>query len=185
MQPSTVPTRIVCVGNELACDDGIGIRVGRVLERLPLPASAEVVLAAEVGLDLIEVVLAAHRLILVDATHTGQPPGTVQVMTEGAVSALAQLPCSSHAVGLPELLVLAARLEPHREPAQVALVGVEAAVLDRFGTELSPAVQTALPTAVAQVLELLGAAAELIALGREHAARFAAWEPAALEALGG
>ena len=34
-------TSIVCLGNELAGDDGIGYRVGRVLKALPLPAGLE------------------------------------------------------------------------------------------------------------------------------------------------
>ena len=56
-------TRIVCVGNELVSDDGLGIRVGRALQRLPLPAGVEVVFAADIGLDLIDTVMSAVRRV--------------------------------------------------------------------------------------------------------------------------
>jgi Ni,Fe-hydrogenase maturation factor len=32
-------TRILCLGNELVRDDGVGIRIGRILMTLPLPVT--------------------------------------------------------------------------------------------------------------------------------------------------
>ncbi len=176
-------TRIVCVGNELVCDDGVGIRVGRILRDLALPEGVEVVLASDVGLDLIDTILSATRLVLVDATRTGHPPGTLRVLSQESVRDFAQTPCCCHAVGLPELLRLAARLDAR--PRSVVLVGVEAAILDRFGTELSAAVRVALPDAVAEVLRQVGASPELIDFARTQAQLSAQWEPAAIEAYGG
>jgi hydrogenase maturation protease len=178
-------TQIVCVGNELVSDDGLGIRVGRALQRLPLPAGVEVVFAADIGLDLIDTVMSAARLVLVDATRTDQPPGTVTVLSLDAVSQLAQTPCCCHAVGLPELLRLARHLAPGNVPGEIVLVGVEAEVLDRFGTILSPAVMKALPDAVAEVLTRVGADPDLVARGRECAVALADWSPTPLEAYGG
>ena len=178
-------TRVVCVGNEFACDDGLGIRIGRVLQELSLPPGVAVHMAADVGLDLIDAVTSTRRMILVDATRSGRPAGTIQTMTEQDVAQLATHPCCCHALGLPELLRLAARLDATPRIRQTVLVGVEAETLERFGTTLSPAVQAALPEAVAMVLELVGAEPELINTGRARALEIARWEPAGLEAFGG
>ena len=178
-------TRIVCLGNELVCDDGVGIRIGRALQELELPEHVAVVMAADVGLDLIDAVASSDRLVVVDATRTGRPPGTIHVMSEGAVSGLAQTPCCCHAVGLPELLRLAAHLNPERHAPEVVLIGVEAEVLDQFGTALSPVVRQALPEAAARVLAAVGAREETVARGKLKAAALADWEPTALEAYGG
>jgi hypothetical protein len=42
-------TRILCIGNELVHDDGVGIRIGRILMDLPLPADVRVELAPSLG----------------------------------------------------------------------------------------------------------------------------------------
>jgi hydrogenase maturation protease len=178
-------TRIVCVGNELVSDDGLGIRIGRVLQGLALPAGVEVVFAADIGLDLIDTVMSTARLVLVDATRTDHPPGTVTILSLDAVSQLAQAPCCCHAVGLPELLRLACHLAPESVPGEVVLVGIEAEVLDQFGTVLSPAVAKALPDAVEEVLTRVGADADLVARGRARAVALADWNPTPLEAYGG
>ena len=178
-------TRIVCVGNELARDDGLGIRVGRVLEELELPSDIEVVLASEVGLDLIDVVLGAEKIVLVDATRTGRAPGTLHVMTQETVSELAQTPCSSHAIGLPELLKLAERLDAHPVPRTTVLVGVEAEILDEFGMALSEPVRRALPDAAAEALRLAGADSTAIEAARARARELAEWEPPLVESYGG
>ena len=48
-------TRILCLGNELVRDDGVGIRIGRILMALPLPADVRVELAPQLGFDLLDV----------------------------------------------------------------------------------------------------------------------------------
>lgn len=151
--------RIICLGNELAGDDGVGIRVGRELTQRPLPADVEVALVPAVSLDLLDLVHGAEALILVDATSTGGLPGSVRRRSLAEVEALASAPYCCHALGLPDLLRLAARLAPGAGMPDVTLVGIEAAVIDRFGTELSPPVEAAVTTAVSLVLGLLGESA--------------------------
>lgn len=151
------PCRILCLGNELACDDGVAIRVGRVLARLPLPSGVELVVASAVGLDLLEAVSGTARLVVVDATVTGGRPGALTTLTGEQLQGLDSTPYCCHAIGLPELLLLAARLEPDRRAPEISFVGVEAVVLDRFGTALTPAVAATVPDAVEAVLTAIGA----------------------------
>jgi hydrogenase maturation protease len=178
-------TRIICVGNELVCDDGVGMRVGRVLQKLSLGDGVSVEFHPQVSLDLIDAVLESERIVLVDATQTGQEPGTCSLMTGEQVGALAGSMFCCHGVGLPDLLLLASKLEPTAVVPEVRLVGVEAAVLDQFGTSLSPAVQKALPDAVEHTLRLVGASEQLVVEGRRLAVELAPWCPEPIEAYGG
>ena len=80
-----------------------------------------------------------------------------------------------HTLGIAAVLAVAARVAPGALPRRVHAVGVEAEVLDRFGTRLSPPVRDALPEAVATVLGLLGLAAR-VADGEAEARRQQDWE---------
>ncbi len=150
--------RIICLGNEFAGDDGVGIRVGRELARRPLPADVEVELVPAVSLDLLDLVLGAESLIFVDATSTGERPGRVRRLSLAEFASLATAPYCCHSLGLPDLMRLAARLAPEAGTPPVTLVGIEAAVIDRFGIALSPPVEAAVTLAVSTVLEILGEA---------------------------
>lgn len=178
-------TRILCVGNELVCDDGVGVRVGRVLLELPLPPEVAVWLAPPVGLDLLDLVRFRGRLVLVDATRTGKQPGTVSLFAASEMEEWAQAPACCHLLGIPELLRLAHELEPMTTPDSVVLVGIEAEDLEHFGIELTAPVRAAIPAAVKEVLAILGADAELLRRGSEAAARAQTWVPSVLEAHGG
>ena len=149
-------TCIACVGNELAKDDGAGIRVGQILNARELPAGVVVEFHAQVDLDLIDELLGAPRLILCDATRTGVAPGTVTVRSWQELAGLSRQPYSCHGIGLPDLMKIAAELAPGRTHFDVHLVGIEAETIDEFGNRLSDAVEAALPLAVTRVLELLG-----------------------------
>jgi hydrogenase maturation protease len=176
-------TRILCLGNELASDDGVGMRLGRILTALPLPDGVSVRFHPQVDLDLIDDLRGAARLILCDATRTGAAPGTVTMRSWQEVAAYSRQPYCCHGIGLSDLVKLAAALEPDPSQFDIQLVGVEAETLDVFGTRLSDAVQAALPLAVARVLELVSADARVITLGQAAAREIA--EPGRLEAFGG
>ena len=78
-------TRILCLGNELVRDDGVGIRIGRILMSLPLPADVRVELAPQLGFDLLDAVAGAERVILVDAMSTGRAVGTCVTLEGRAI----------------------------------------------------------------------------------------------------
>jgi hydrogenase maturation protease len=167
-------TRILCVGNELVRDDGVGIRVGEILRRLPLPADVSVELAPHLGFDLLDVVASADRIVLVDAMATGRPAGTCVTMEGQAIERYSGGSSISHALGIAELMELARKLAPERPAASLSFVGVEGVAFSDYGTELSPEVAAAIPEAVDAVLRAIGASDELRAQGRaaaENAAR--------------
>jgi hydrogenase maturation protease len=169
---------VVCAGNELGRDDGVGIRVGRILKRLELPEGIDVRFFQELGWELLDVMRSAPRVIVVDATWSGRAAGTCTVGKLEALAAAERSPLGCHGFGLPLLAEMARQLAPKAPEPRVTLVGIEAERLDGFSTELSPRVRDALPEAVGLVLTELGAADALVAAGRELAQKTADSEPA-------
>jgi hydrogenase maturation protease len=162
-------TRIICVGNELVCDDGVGIRIGRVLAGLALPDGVGVELVPQLGFDLLDVVASADRIVLVDAMSTGRPVGTCVTLEGQAIERYSAGASASHTIGIAELMKLAHELAPGRPPATLHFVGVEGVAFTEYGTQLSPEVAAAIPAAVDAVLRLVGASEELCARGRDAA----------------
>jgi hydrogenase maturation protease len=161
---------IACVGNELARDDGVGMRMGRILRELPLPSSVSVRFYPQVSLDLLDDLVGAERFILCDAMRTGACPGTISVLSWEQVASLSRSPYCCHGVGLSDLIAIAAELTVEGRSLSVNLVGVEAESFTEYGTELSRAVEAALPIAVCKVLELVGASPAMVSRA-EHLAR--------------
>lgn len=163
------PTIVVCLGNELAGDDGIGFRVGRVIKALgPLPG-VELIFRAEVGLDLLDLMPGAGRLVLVDAACSGQPAGNVRSIGLSELERLDGQPAGCHGLGLGQLLRAGQALGRSGQALRVAVVAIEIERVEHFSTALSPPVRAALPEAVARVLAAVGAGPDLIARGRKLA----------------
>jgi hydrogenase maturation protease len=156
-------TRILCIGNELVRDDGVGIRIGRILAALPLPDGVSVELAPQLGFDLLDAVSSADRIVLVDAMSTGRPVGTCVTMDGQAIERYSAGASASHTIGIAELMKLAQQLAPQRPPATLHFVGVEGIAFGEYGTELSPEVAAAIPGAVEAVLRIAGASKALLA----------------------
>jgi hydrogenase maturation protease len=176
---------VVCAGNELARDDGVGIRVGRILRRLELPDGVEVRFFQELGWELLDLMMASPRVVVVDATWSGRAAGTCSVSRLEAHEAADRTALGCHGFGLPLLAEMARELCPQARESRVTLVGVEAGRLDGFSTALSPSVRDALPEAVGLVLAELRAPAALLAAGVQLAHQAADWEPAIEEAQAG
>jgi hydrogenase maturation protease len=147
---------VVCLGNELVGDDGIGIRVGRVLKKLPLPPSVDVLIRPNLGLDLIEMLEEYDEVVIVDAMTSGRPPGACIRLDPREAESMASCPSCSHSLGIAEILQLVRRMFPQRAERAVRIVGVEAASIDQFGVGLSDPVKLALPSAVHMVLDAIG-----------------------------
>lgn len=169
---------LLCVGNELAHDDGVGVRVGRVLLKLALPEGVSVHFFQDLGLGALELFAESERVILVDALSMGGKPGSCRELTLAQLTAHVGHPCACHSIGLAELVFLATQMSPRAQAAQVTLVGIEAQELSGFGFELSPCVQRALPEAVLRILALLEADATLLSEGRRLAELEATHPPA-------
>jgi len=146
------PLRLLALGNEILGDDAFGILVARQVRQL-LPDAIEVVSSSAAGFHLLDDVIGARRLMVVDTVQTGQaPPGTVYVVREQDVHVVAG--GSPHYTGLFEMLAVARELRLEA-PREVVIVAVEAADCLTVGGGMHPDVAAAIPG----VVELIRTAA--------------------------
>ena len=142
------------IGNIFLGDDGFGVEVVRRLSEQDLP---DWVTLADYGIRGMHLAYdlagADYELtIMVDATTRGDPPGTVYVIELDQPDAPPASVLDAHGMQPDVVLGLVDLLGA--EHGRVLLVGCEPAVLEhRMG--LSPAVERAVDTAAAAVLDLL------------------------------
>lgn len=160
---------LICLGNELVCDDGVGFRVGRIIRRLPDPPEVRITFRQGVALELPELLQPGEPTLVVDAMLTGAPPGTVHLLDLDQVSDLAASHVAGHAAGLAEALAVTRCIAPERLPNKFSVLGVEVLVLDRYGVTLSAPVRRALPELVGRALRWFCAAPDRVALAEELA----------------
>jgi hydrogenase maturation protease len=172
------PTRALCLGNELVSDDALGIVAARGLCRrlavagtpvhpgpsldsamtvrafeLPRVGPVEVVETALTGMYLLDAVVGAARLIVVDSVVTGATdPGTVLELEESDLAG--PRGGSPHYIGLLETLDLARALGLE-VPADVVFVAVEAGDYMTVGGEMTAPVRAAVPVVVERVMALI------------------------------
>jgi hydrogenase maturation protease len=136
------------VGNLFLGDDGFGVEVARRLAKETLPAGVAV---ADYGVRALHLAYALldgpERLIVVDAVSRGERPGTLYLIEPKLEAAEAEIP-DAHGMSL-SLVAGVVRSLGGALP-RVRLVGCEPAFVgERMG--LSPAVEDALPRALAMV----------------------------------
>jgi len=144
-------TVVIGLGNEIACDDAVGIlaarRLRRCLKWLPL---VEVVELPWAGLRLLEAVRGVRSAILIDSLRSGKwAPGTVLRLSERDFAGSVRLN-SFHDLSYPSALAFGRALG-WTMPAEIDIYAVEGEVFDQFGIGLTPAVARGLEEVVEQV----------------------------------
>jgi hydrogenase maturation protease len=146
--PSSV--LLLGVGNILLQDEGLGVHaLRRLAERYHLPPGVEAVDGGVHGLDLLPMLEDAQSLLIIDAIHTGQAPGTIVRLEGEAIPSALALKMSMHQLGLQELLGLASLRGTL--PARVVLWGMQPGAID-WGLELTPPVAAGLDELVDAVV---------------------------------
>ena len=142
--------RVIGVGNRFRSDDGVGPLVA---DRLA-EAGVEAMEHSGEGAGLMAAWSGVDRVVLVDATRSGAPPGTL-VRLDAVAAALPRdlLRCSSHLFGVAEAVETARVLG--RLPPVLIVYGIEGARFD-FGDSLTPAVVAAAGEAVRRIAAELG-----------------------------
>lgn len=146
---------VVCIGNELVADDGVGWVVHQELEKRVLPEGVRLVFLGLGGIDLLEVLDGEDLLLVVDGVQLGKAPGTVHRLGWEQLPHAPSRPVSGHGIGVREALAIGTRLYPQRIPQQTVLFGVEGRCFDRLGDGLSPEVAQAVPEVVRLIFQLL------------------------------
>lgn len=162
---------VIGIGNVLTGDDAVGPYVVRLLEaRYALPPDVQVIDAGTPGLDLTAYMAeVSEGIVLVDAVKARGAPGELRRFSrEELKSRSPVLAMSPHEPGVREALLNAEFMGVC--PPVFRLVGVIPESVE-LGCKLSPAVQAAVPVALAAVVE------ELSALRVEVAERTPPLEP--------
>jgi hydrogenase maturation protease len=145
-------TLVLCLGNDILRDDGVGWAVATALE--PVVSDGVVVKRSALsGFYLLDELTGWDSAVIVDAVQTGlHPPGTVLSFPFEALGTEAGP--SPHAVGLPTVVRLG-RQSGVPLPAWIHIVAVEVDDVESFVEGLTPAVEAAVPEAVDVVRSVL------------------------------
>ncbi len=146
---------VICIGNELVADDGVGHAVYAGLQESRLPDNVALKFLGLGGMDLLEEIDGEDCLVVVDSVQFGQRPGTVHLLDWEHLPRMELRPVSGHGIGICEAIAVGRRLYPERVPKAIFLVGIEGKCFDQLGVGLSREVAEAVPAAVERVCSLL------------------------------
>jgi hydrogenase maturation protease len=140
---------VIGIGNPLRGDDGVGVVVAERI-RARGAGNVDVTVLDGDGASLVERWAGAAAVIVVDATRSAAPPGSIERFD----AVRSPLPCvgrsaTSHGFGLAEAVELARALD--RLPPALIVYGIAGRSFE-MGEGLSPAVAAAVPEVVARVL---------------------------------
>jgi hydrogenase maturation protease len=152
--PALPPAEVLVlgVGNLLVGDEGVGVHACRALEAETWPAHVHLVDGGTGGFHLLGLLRSHARVILIDATRDGSPPGTV-AQFRARLAADFPPALGAHDIGLRDLITAAALLGPLPE---IDVITVSVAELKPMTLELSPPVGAALPEVARRVRALVG-----------------------------
>ncbi|OFV67550.1 MAG: hydrogenase maturation protease [Candidatus Syntrophoarchaeum caldarius] len=146
---------ILCCGNPLALDDGIGIYVLEELRKEELPDYVELVDAGTGGLSILNLIEDAEKIIIVDAVRTGGDIGTIHIIKGNDLPEPESVNFSLHDLGLVDVLRIGETIMPESMPDDITIVGIEVEKSDEFGIGLTPEVEKTIPEVVRRILDEL------------------------------
>lgn len=151
---STERITVMGIGNPLMMDEGVGVRVMEVMMgTLAFPDNVTLIDAGTMGMGILNLFQACDYLLVIDAVDgTGEPPGTVVRLSPEDL-APNQVKHSMHDMRFVDVLE-AAMLMGCRPEADC--IGIQIADMGHVEIGLAPAVEAAVPAAVAAALDILG-----------------------------
>jgi len=146
---------VLGLGNVLWADEGFGVRCIETLERnFGFPHYVRLVDGGTRGLALLDEMEGVRRMLLFDAVDFGLEPGSLRHIGGDEIPRfIATGKLSMHQTGFQDVLAYAQI--GGQLPPEIQLIGVQPAVLDDYGGELSAKVQNQLPVAIALALAIL------------------------------
>lgn len=141
---------VLGIGNYLMGDEGVGVHATHTLAKIDLPEYIDIVDGATGSFELIPVLSAYDKVIMIDATMDDKELGTVNVLFP-RFSADFPIALSSHDIGLKDLFDA---LEFTNEMPRLILITVTIEDILAMKIELSKAVEESLPKVAQKVIEL-------------------------------
>ena len=143
---------LIGLGHEMHGDDEIGLEIVR---RWSEESSGNLSgleihtrILEDPGINLLGLIAGLDAAILVAATRSGAPPGTVQIIKDEELTSFAGASRKTGGWGAAETLSLGRQLAPEDLPEKLILIGIEGSAFG-LGEGLSPAVRAAIPEALA------------------------------------
>jgi hydrogenase maturation protease len=143
---------ILCTGNLLLSDEGVGVHVAQRLTDMNLPRGVSVVEGGTDGFRLLNIITEADRLIVVDAIKGGADPGSIYRFDINEVkNCPSGFKTSVHQIGILEVINMSGLIgkTPH-----TTVIGVEPKSLE-MGMELSLEIKEKIPRIIELILEEL------------------------------
>ncbi len=148
--------QVLGCGNLLIGDDGFGVHVLKELEKRGLPNNVELIDAGTGGLDILNLIEGADKVILIDAVKSGGEIGSVYRFTEKDLPPANMSLLSLHDLGLADVLKMGRIIQPKRMPKEIIIIGCEIRRSDEIRLKLSPEVAKAVPVVVDMILKEVG-----------------------------
>jgi len=142
---------VLGVGNILMGDEGVGVEVVQRLSERPLPAGFTCLDGGTGSLQLLDPLLEAERIVLIDATADGEPVGTLKRLRP-RFSRDYPRRITAHDIGLKDLIDVFYLLG--KEP-DVTLYTISIEFPQEVGVGLSEPLRAALPGIVREIHEAL------------------------------
>jgi hydrogenase maturation protease len=137
------------VGNLLLSDEGVGVHVANRLMGIDLPEGVEVVEGGTDGFGLMNLVVEADHLIVVDAVKGGGEPGSIYRFELGDCPPFPdRFKTSAHEISILEVVHLSGLVG---STPRTTVIGLEPKSLD-VSMELSPEIEARIP----EVIEAIG-----------------------------
>ncbi len=147
-------TIVLGSGNELMCDEGVGVHAVRALQERIDPAGASIeLIEGGTSPDIAHLIQGADRLVIIDAVKGGCEPGTIYRLPPDAIMSGSDIATSVHQIGIVDNLNMMKLLGDM--PGQTIIIGIEPARVE-IGLDLSETLQQKMPKLIETVLEEIG-----------------------------
>ncbi len=130
-------------GNILASDEGAGIHAVRKLNKFRFPTEVKVFEVGRPGTSLLDFMLGAEILIIIDAINTGDKPGAIVKYNSSGYTPRELFSLSIHGFNLIQTYESGVKQFPEGMPQEIMLFGVEVKERGKFRAELSSPVKKA------------------------------------------
>ena len=138
---------VVGLGNILWADEGFGVRAVESFHATYRDREEiEVMDGGTLGSYLINAVMEAKRLLILDCCELKAEPGTLRVLRDDEIRIWSSTKISAHQTGMNDVLAKAALLG--YEPEAITVIGVEPCELEDYGGSLTEKVRARVPQAV-------------------------------------
>ncbi len=142
---------VLGIGNLLMGDEGVGVHAVRYFEKNFPESEVDLVDGGTGGFHLLEYFQKYSRVIMIDATIDGQPPGTIKLLNP-KFSTDYPPTLTAHDIGLKDLLDA---LHLLNQQPEIWLFTVSIARLDQPSIELSQEIIKTLPALAEKIRDLI------------------------------